>query len=136
MNQLPQDIWNQIAAEQKLETEAARQAFSLGEEEIDEMIERWEAISSEDAKVACAVTLVAPLWIEREAIQRFLRADPAREDLRGVLIDVGSPEDAAELARLESRLNSEQVKELTAALKSGHALESWEAALRNHSRRL
>lgn len=126
MNQVPTQIWNEIAETQPLKTEAARLAFALNEPEMAQMTEAWEnSFPGEPNKVALAIPLVFPLLTEREAIRSYLSADPERSGLAQALTEVNSPQEAAQLAARELSMSPEQTRRLTMLLQSGRPLTAW-----------
>jgi hypothetical protein len=128
MNQLPTEIWQEIAQEQPLKTEAAKLSFPMKQTPQDEMMERWQDLVDSDPKIAVALTALAPVWIEREAIRRYLNSSRERSGLRQVLPELGSPEEVAALAKAEYWLTPTQTQQFLRLLKNGHALTTWQTA--------
>ena len=125
MNQLPTEIWQEIAREQKLKTEAARLSFPMKQTQQDEMVEPWVNLSDSDPKIATAITALAPIWLEREAIRLYLNSSPERSGLRQVLPELNSPEEVAALAKAEYWLTPTQTRQFLRLLQTGQALTSW-----------
>lgn len=132
MNQVPTQIWNEIAETQPLKTEAARLAFALSEPKMEQMTEAWEtSFPTEPNKVALAIPLVFPLLSEREAIRSYLNANPERSGLAQSLTEVNSPQEAAQLAARELSMSPEQTRRLTLLLQSAQPLTTWLASVKS-----
>lgn len=111
-------IWNEIAETQELATEWARKAFRLNQEQAAEAYDReHQTLVDEgaDPEVATAFLEVFPLLAERKAIARFLRTRP---DLKGVLPEVTTANEAVMLASMDRPLNLSQQKQLQRLLQS------------------
>jgi hypothetical protein len=128
MNQVPTQIWNEIAATQPLKTEAARLAFALNERQMEQLMEEWG--KELPSKISLGLQLVLPLLTEREAIRSYLSADPERLGLAQALPEVNSPQEAAQLAARELSMSPEQTRQLTMLLQSDRPLTAWLASVK------
>ncbi|HLP49476.1 MAG TPA: hypothetical protein VK154_01190 [Chitinophagales bacterium] len=75
MYQFYQGVWNQIASEERLKTRWAKRLFVLTEEKINDELEKEESRLGKEGYstgTICAFLEIAPLYLEREAIKRFI----------------------------------------------------------------
>lgn len=110
MNQAPQSLWNEIHKTVPLKTHWGKAMFSKTEKEVEQTLayqaEKMKAAGREN-KVILAYQTVSPIWIEREAIAKFI-SQTERSELRQVLPDLASVNEATELMRQEHNLNARQ----------------------------
>lgn len=109
MDDVPQEVWNQVATEAPALTAWGRSFLTMDGEEIGGAIARVRAAleaSGYPPIVARAHVLVYPLLVERRAVEAFSRRHP---EWAPFLPTVETPEEAIELARKELSLSpSEQ----------------------------
>lgn len=114
MHQVPADVWNQIAEQQPLATDWAKQVFPMPGDQMDVALEREEERLGNDA-LAAAYLKVMPLLWERTAISNFLKDNPS---LRWALPEVISIAEAVHLAKLDFQsLTEPQLQRLGQMLK-------------------
>lgn len=111
MQQIAMLYWNKIAKSPKIQTATYKHLFSLSEDEIDLKLDKQgdELINqSIENKTVLAYQLVAPLLIEREAIQQWA-AENDKLELFPELLNI---KEALELADNEYQLTSSQTEAL------------------------
>jgi hypothetical protein len=114
MIQVPQAVWNEIAAQVPLTTEWAREMFPLDQAEATETLEDQAArmkAAGTPGKVILAYQTALPLWTERIAITDFIMKT-GQSDLRKSLLEVTEREEAVRLAAKEHGLTMEQMQKL------------------------
>lgn len=88
--------------------------LKMDEATLDESLEiqgdRLEKSGASD-RVSLAYQMVAPLLVENQAILTYT-ARPERSELKSVLVDVATPEEALNLAQREYRLDQKEIEEL------------------------
>lgn len=112
MHQVPQPIWNEIAKSQPL-SPMWRELFSATEDELPALMEAliYQPAKDADNRVQRALALVAPLWMESEAISQFI-VETGQASLRASLPEVNSVDEAVMLASQEFPLKPYQQKQL------------------------
>jgi hypothetical protein len=128
MTALPAPLWNQIAATQELQTEAAKAAFLLDAEQLAEMENEWYRLETEAGtprKVISSLMTALPLLSEMEAISNHLNRHP---NLKSALPILTTPTEAASLMQTEWRLTDAEKTTLTTALSSPQSLQRWHKA--------
>lgn len=128
MTNVAAPVWNQIAREQPLETEAAKLAFAMDQDQLAKLEDRWAAqerqAGTPENLVGRVITCL-PLVVESFAIQQFVSQHP---QFRDAFPEMNSPEEAASLMQLEWRLTDEERETLTKVLSSPEAVERWQIA--------
>lgn len=133
MTSLPAPIWNQIAATQALQTEAAKLAFAMDGTQIAEMEDEWYRLELEAGtprRIVSSLMTCLPLLLENEAIANHLDRHP---NLRSALPPISDVETAVTLMQAEWRLTAEEKATLTTALSSPEPLERWLTAVQKVS---
>lgn len=116
MTFLAAPIWNQIAQTQDLQTEAAKVAFRLTQNQIGRMENLWlklETQAGTPPRVARCLLTCLPLLTESEAIQAYVSEHP---ELRNALPEINDPQEAVDLMTLDYRLNPEDQTNLLSRL--------------------
>lgn len=106
MFNVPASVWQAIARANSGMTSRWGRAMAGGQEEIDRLIQEVDAeheAAGVPNGVSLAFEITAPLVVENDAIQRWLR-ETDRFDLTGVLLDLPTPREAGEVGTLEYRL--------------------------------
>ena len=114
MYQLPQEIWNQIAKETTLETQAAKVAFSLNELQAEKMQILWRKLEEQAGTPSWAISSIKtalPLLVEKDAIAQWFQEHPEMYDLRQALPEILDVKEAAEMMGLERNWNPERIQE-------------------------
>ena len=104
-------IWNEIAEQQDLATDWAKQMFSLPQEDLDLALEREEArLTPQVGAMLAAVYLkIMPLLRERRAIMDFLKDNPNYRHALPEILDVG---EAIMVANKDSHLSAQEQRQL------------------------
>lgn len=120
MYQVPQAVWNEIAATQPLAHPLWKGMFPLSPTALhgsmDDLEKRLAATGADD-RVTLAFTKVAPLLDENLAISRFIEKT-RRENLRNSLPEIETVGEATILASRELRLKPSQQHALQMLLKT------------------
>jgi len=119
---IDQDIANEIANSQSLTTRWSTEIFKATEEEADRMeLEiRAEVKAESDYEVARAVAAYLPLYLENEAITKFISKKRAYS-LRLMMPEILSPREAALMAQQDYMMTSEQTIQTIAQIKKYQA---------------
>jgi len=110
MFNVPATVWQQIARANLGMTSRWGRAMAGGQEGIDRLINEVDAeheAAGVPNRVSLAFEITAPLVVENDAIQRWLR-ETERFDLAGVLLDLPTPREAGEVGTLEYRLEPDE----------------------------
>jgi hypothetical protein len=131
MNAIATPIWNQIAATQELRTQAAKVAFDLDEEAMQQMLDLWADLEQKAGTpmgLASSLQTFLPLLVENSAIQQFVSQN---KDLATALPEVLTAKEATMLATMDHRLDPQEQSQLQALLAQPQAvLQRWEKAAR------
>lgn len=117
MQQVPAEIWNEIAMSQPL-SPFWRQVMETPAEQFDQAIALVDAQAeklTKDSKVILAYRLTAPLLMETEALSAFI-VETGQQSLRQSLPELTSLNEAVMLATSEYRLTPAQQKQLAQLL--------------------
>ena len=128
MTALPAALWNQIAATQDLQTEAAKVAFQLDAEQLVEMENEWYRMETEaktPRRIISSLMTALPLLSEADAISNHLTRHP---NLKSALPSLKTPTEAASLMQAEWNLTDGEKKTLTMVLLSPQSLQRWHKA--------
>ena len=113
MYQLATEVWNQIAATQKLSTEWGQTMFPLPQNRMDEELEvQQDALMKQGLSgtaIVAAISLAPLLW-EHRAITAFVRDH--RPDLLGMIPEVLDVDEAINLARMDHHLSQRDESDL------------------------
>lgn len=118
MNQVPAEIWNQIAQTQPLQSQWARQTFKLKTNDLDARMDlEHKALTRKGVnnKVIVALQTVRPLLVENRAISDWI-SETNQPELRQALPEILDLAEAAQIAALEHSLNPSQAEELQSLL--------------------
>src|SRR5690606_8461869 len=83
MHQIATPIWNQIAREQSLETQAAKLTFPMNDQQLTQLEDLWvklEQKSGTPESVALYLPRFLPFIVEQTAILSFLNRHPNYRD--------------------------------------------------------
>lgn len=97
-----------VTAMLKMDDETLEQSLEIQGDRLEK--------SGTSSQVSLAYQTVAPLLVENQAILTYT-ARPERSDLKAVLVDVATPEEALNLAQREYRLDQKEIAELLPMLK-------------------
>lgn len=117
MQQVPAEIWNDVADSQPL-SPFWRKVMETPPEQFDQAIAMVDAQAeklTKDNKVVLAYRLTAPLFMETAALSAFI-VETGQQSLRQSLPELTSVNEAVELATLEYRLSPSQQKQLAQLL--------------------
>ena len=117
MQQVPAEIWNEIAASQPL-SPFWREVMETPAEQFDEaiaMVDAQAEKATKDNKVILAYRLTAPLLMETEALSAFI-VETGQQSLRQSLPELNSVSEAVMLATQEYKLVPHQQKQLAQLL--------------------
>lgn len=109
---IDQDIANEIARTQTMQSPLMKEWFMMTESQIDkEEVKLRNQIEKEtnDHKVAKAVGAYLPLFIEHEAITGYIN-QTGKHDLRNLMPEILSAREAALYAQRDYRLHDQQVE--------------------------
>lgn len=118
VNSVAAVIWNEIAAQGKLQTAWAKKVFAMDEEELSaQENEEYRAMKAAgtDHDVASAFLDVRHLLLEHEAITRYCRKNP---QMRNALPEVDSVNEAILLAQGDRFLTPPQTRQLRELLQA------------------
>ncbi len=118
MFQVPAHIWQAIAKVHPEMNSRWGKAMAGGQLAIDRLlaeVDREHKAAGVPDRVTLAYEITAPLLIEGDAIQAWIRDTEAFE-MRQVLLDYGTPRDAALVGGMEYRLTPEEQALLTSLL--------------------
>jgi hypothetical protein len=130
MTSVAAPIWNDIAATQELETEAARLSFVMSATQMARLETVWERMERGEgtpSSVSTHLPRCLPLLVEASAIGSYIDDHP---ELRGPLPELNSPAEAAVLMQLDWRLTDSETECLRRRLGSPAALQVWLRAAR------
>lgn len=130
MTSVAASVWNQIAKTQELETEAAKVAFRLNQEQLGQMVIFWMFETEKHLtlpKVVLCLPTFLPLLTESLAIGSFTSQHP---NFRNALPEVLSADEAVQLAIADYRLTPQEQLSLRRALESPQSLKDWEMSAR------
>ena len=125
MTFLAAPVWNQIAREQTLETEAARLAFRLNAEQLARLDDHWMQLETQAGTpetVARCLPTCLPLLLEAQALGQFVSQHPT---YRSALPEMLDAEEATFLMMEDYRLTSQEAATLEKALSSPEAPARW-----------
>lgn len=133
MEQLPTKIWQAIGRTGDPPTSRWGKAMLDGPAAIEALqaeIDREHKEADVPNSVSRAFEAVAPLMVEIDRIERYIR-DTGALELRQVLVPVPTPETAAKLAEMEYRLEPEETALLVSLLEAeaGLAKRAAESAM-------
>lgn len=106
MHRVPTRIWQAIGQQKPPPTSRWGKAMADGQKAIDRLlaeVDKEHKAQGVGNSVSLAFESVAPLMVESDRIERYIR-DTDAFDLMQVLVSVPTPETAAELADMEFRL--------------------------------
>jgi hypothetical protein len=118
MTFLAAPVWNQIAREQTLETEAARLAFRLNPEQLARMDDLWmqaETQAGTPETIARCLPTCLPLLLEAPALGQFVSQHPT---FRSALPEMLDAQEATFLMTADYRLTPDEQATLTSILSS------------------
>jgi hypothetical protein len=125
MTFLAATIWNQVAREQELQTEAAKVAFRLNPAQLAKLDDHWmkfEKAAKTPQAVARCLPMCLPLLLETEALSGFVSQHP---ELRNAIPEILDAKEAALLMGQEYRLTSDDQRTLTQLLQSPEPAQRW-----------
>lgn len=128
MTFLAAPIWNQIAREEELETEAGKIAFSLTDRQMAVMDQVWRELEDKagtPAKVARCLPTCLPLVAESFSVQAWVSQHPM---FRGAIPELLDAQEAALVMQQEWRLSDAESETLQTALSSLEAMDRWHQA--------
>ena len=129
MTFLAAPVWNQIADQQPLESEAAKVSFRLNPEQLARLDDLWMKAETEAGTppaVARCLPTCLPLLTESQAIAAYVSQHP---NLKGALPEMLDADEASELMTQDCRLSPENREILTRILSEPQpALERWHQA--------
>lgn len=112
-------IWNEIAAAGNLQTQWAKDRFSMHQEELIEALEaesaRMEAHGVASSAVRLGYLTVKPLLLENVAISQFIM-DTERMGLRNALPDICTVFEAVMLTAMDHPMDEDEQQQLTELL--------------------
>ncbi len=107
MTHVPQEVWNQIAVEQPLQSQFAQSYFTMKPADIEdnlEFIQRKLFRFVNNVGIVLGYFHAMPLLVENEAIRKYLAYNKTKE-LEEALPPLASPGEAAVLMGKEYSLN-------------------------------
>lgn len=126
MFQVANPIWNQIARQPEMKSEQMKALFSLPPDAMNRALDKQAELlakAGSQPRVINAYQVVAPLLLERPAIQAYLERTESSH-LAKVLVDLESVAEALDLATTEYRLTNQERSALKTLLQRSPPLQT------------